>query len=92
MTVKFDHDCLISTQAYKMGLTTPAHVWIFPAWYDPDWYKDNYPKGNVTENTLCTKEQVLCLCSTQLCAHIMYVYVDIHATLNSSLSSIHVHV
>ena len=46
----------ICLQAYRMGLTTENHVWMFPAWYRPDWYKSDYKLPN--ETVLCTKDEV----------------------------------
>ena len=39
-----------------MGLTTEAHVWMFPAWYQPDWYQSTYSYPNNT--VICTEEEV----------------------------------
>ena len=54
------YSCLFCTymdQAYKMGLTTENHVWMFPAWYRPDWYKEDYKLPN-NNTVLCTKAEV----------------------------------
>ena len=49
-------------KAYKMSLTTEAHVWMFPAWYHPDWYKVDYRDPN-NGSVICSKEEVYIHCS-----------------------------
>jgi len=43
-------------QAYRMGLTTDAHVWILPAWYSPNWWNTSV-NGTTTEKS-CTAEEM----------------------------------
>ena len=59
-------------QAYHLGLTTPNHVWFFPAWFEQEWWRDLKDLKDLDgEGKNCTVEQV-----SVIKVHVYYPTVD----------------
>ena len=48
----------IHVQAYHMNLTTPNHLWMFPAWFTEGWWNDTDGYEDPNNMYRCTRDQV----------------------------------